>query len=452
MSDDAPLFPFRSVVLGAFVPTLFFSTGTGALLPVIVPTATGMGSTLGMAGFVASLLPIGTIIADLPAGALADRLGDRKALIYAGLVAAGAFALAALAPSLWLLGLAALLLGAAGAVFGLARHSYLTIITPPLKRARVLSTLGGVHRVGNFIGPFLGAWVIAAGGGLSAAMWLGVGAAIAAAVTVMVVPDDDAGRELTPHVILRERSESQNPEKTPNHQSLGSATPLAAALSAQNDVGGNRRGVDARPTLLGVLRQHRQLFATLGMVCLLIGALRGARNTVIPLWGDHLGIDPATVSLIFGIAGGVDMLLFYPAGKAMDRLGRNWVAIPSVLIMGAALIALPFTSGVGAMAVVAMVLGLGNGIGSGILMTLGSDASPEVGRPQFLGLWRVLQDTGSALGPLIVSTGAALGSLAAGVWAASALGPAAAAALHRWVPRWTVHANRSTRRAAGIKT
>ncbi|MCL1871744.1 MAG: MFS transporter [Promicromonosporaceae bacterium] len=407
-ATNPPLFPFRSVVLGAFVPAFLFDVGVGALLPVIAPASIGLGSSLAVAGVVAALLPIGTIAADLPAGALAARVGDRLAMIIAGVVGAVAYALAALAQSLWLLAVAVLVLGAAEAVFNLARHSYLTEITPPLKRARVLSTLGGVHRIGQFVGPFVGAFIIAHVG-LGGAYWLGAVVAVAATATVVVVRDD-----------------------VDHHAAHPAPT-------------------GPRPTVLAILREHRQLFLTLGLACLLVGAVRGARQTVIPLWGEHLGLPPAVTSVIFGVAGGVDMLLFYPAGKVMDRMGRNWIAIPSMLVMGVALAMLPLTHGVASLAVVSMVLGFGNGIGSGILMTLGSDASPAHGRAQFLGLWRVLQDTGSAVGPLVVSAGTALGSLAAGIWATAVLGPTAAGALARWVPRWTVHANRSTRRAAGIR-
>ena len=37
------------------------------------------------------------------------------------------------------------------------------------------------------------------------------------------------------------------------------------------------------------------------------------------------------------------MLVFYPAGKVMDRKGRAWVAVPSMLIMGIAMMLTPFT-------------------------------------------------------------------------------------------------------------
>ncbi len=407
MPADAPLFP-RTVVLGAFLPTFVFDVGVGAMLPVVAPTATGLGASLATAGVVAALLPVGQILADVPAGAFADRVGDRRAMLAAGGVAALAFATAAVAPQLLTFAVAVLALGAAAAVFNLARHSYLTEITPPLRRARVLSTLGGVHRIGQFVGPFVGALVIH-GGDVRGVYLLGAAAAVAATSVLLVVRDDPTARQ-------RGAAASPRPQ----------------------------------PRLREVLRDHRDLLATLGTAVLLVAAVRGARQTVIPLWGEHLGLDPAVTSLVFGVAGGVDMLLFYPAGKVMDRLGRLWIGVPSMLVMAVALAVLPFTQTAAGLAVAAGLLGLGNGMSSGILMTLGSDVSPAQGRARFLGLWRVLQDSGTAVGPLVIAAGAALGSLAAGVWVAAVLGPTAAAALGRWVPRWTVHANRTTRRQAGL--
>ncbi len=421
---DAPMFPVRTVVLGAFVPSLVFEIGVGAMLPIIAPTAVGLGASLAVAAVVAAMLPIGQIIADLPAGALAAKVGDRRAMVLAGLVAVLAFLGAALAPGLVTLSVAVLATGAASAVFNLARHSYLTEITPPLRRARVLSTLAGVHRIGQFLGPFVGALVIH-GGDVRNAYLLGVATAAAATLTVLLV------RETAPA------------ERVP-------AGSLRARAAARRAARAARREAPLGPRMGKVLREHRKVFTSLGVAVLLVGAVRGARQTVIPLWGEHVGLDPATISLIFGLAGGVDMLLFYPAGKVMDRLGRLWIGVPSMLVLGASMVLLPLTDTVAAVSVVAALMGLGNGMSSGILMTLGSDVAPASGRAQFLGMWRVLQDSGGALGPLVVSAGAALGSLAAGIWVTGALGAAAAGALARWVPRWSVHANRSTRREAGL--
>ena len=51
--------------------------------------------------------------------------------------------------------------------------------------------------------------------------------------------------------------------------------------------------------------------------------MRAARQTVLPLWADHLRISAETTSLVFGVAGAVEMLMFYPAGRVMDTRGGS---------------------------------------------------------------------------------------------------------------------------------
>jgi MFS family permease len=122
-----------------------------------------------------------------------------------------------------------------------------------------------------------------------------------------------------------------------------------------------------------------------------------------------------------------------PAGVVMDKWGRRWIALPSTLLLGLGLVALPFTAGVATITVVAVILGVGNGWGSGLLMTLGVDVAPAEGRQVFMGLWMVLQDVGGLVGPAIVSLGA-LASLPVGILAVGAIGVAATGLLGRWLP------------------
>ncbi len=401
----AQAFPFRTVVLGALVPALLFGIGIGIALPIIPASATRLGADLATAGLIAALLPIGKVLADLPAGALASRIGDDDAMLVAAVAGVVAFAGAALAPTLAVLGASVLLLGASSAVFHLARHAYLTEVTPPTHRARVLSTLGGMHRLGYLVGPFLGA-VVLVGASIRPAYWMATGCTVLALAVLLVARGPRSGRRPAPE--------------------------------------------GKRVTVRGVAKAHRRLLVQLGAATLLVGAVRGARQTVLPLWGEYLGLDPATVSFVFGVSGALDIALFYPAGHLMDRFGRLWVAIPSMLVMGAAMALLPLTAGVASMSLVAGLLGLGNGLGSGIIMTLGADVAPTEGRSAFLGVWRLFQDAGDGLGPLVLTGGAALGSLAAGVWVAAGFGVLASWAMARWVPRYSVHANGRTRREAGV--
>jgi MFS family permease len=119
----------------------------------------------------------------------------------------------------------------------------------------------------------------------------------------------------------------------------------------------------------------------------------------------------------------------------MDRKGRRWVAVPSMLIIGAAMLWMPFTGGAITLLLAATAIGFGNGIGSGLVMTLGADHAPRHGRAYFLGAWRFLSDIGASGGPALLSLLVASLSLAGGIAATGLLALAAAAMLGRWVPK-----------------
>jgi MFS family permease len=298
------------------------------------------------------------------------------------------------------------MVGMSQAVFSLARQSYLTEVVPIEYRARALSTLGGVMRIGMFIGPFVAAAAIHRFG-LSGAYGVGVAALAVAGVVAVRMPD------------------------------------LETDIAASDEIPSTP--VPAAPTLRSTLHDHRHVFVTLGIGVMLVSAVRATRQAVIPLWADHLALEPSVASLIYGLAGGIDMLVFYPAGKVMDRRGRRWVAVPSMVIMGLALLLMPLTHDVSGLLLAASVIGFGNGIGSGMVMTLGADHSPRAGRAHFLGVWRLMSDIGASCGPALLSLLAAMLSLATGIALTGLIAFAAAAQLAYWIPRARLH-DRSPRR------
>jgi MFS family permease len=82
------------------------------------------------------------------------------------------------------------------------------------------------------------------------------------------------------------------------------------------------------------------------------------------------------------------------------------------------------------LALVGGLAGLGNGLSSGLVMTLGTDLAPRAAadRAQFIGVYRLIADAGNIIGPLV--SGVVVG--AAGVSAAglSMMGVGAAAAVY----------------------
>ncbi|HET6599964.1 MAG TPA: MFS transporter [Burkholderiaceae bacterium] len=392
-------FSLKKIAVPVFGPSLLFGLGEGAILPVVALSVRDLGGSLAIAALIVTLIGVGSLLTNVPASLITARHGERRAIVGAALWGALAMGLCLLATRLWVFAIGIFMVGMAAAVFGLARQTYLTEAVPIHFRARALSTLGGVMRIGLFIGPFLGAALIHASG-LAGAYAVGVAALLLAAVLAFTLPDLPDATEATGATAGDE-----------------AATPFAA------------------PTLRAIIVGHMTTFLTIGIGVVLISAVRASRQVVIPLWAETIGLNAAVTSLIYGLSGAVDMLVFYPAGKLMDRKGRNWVAVPSMVIMGAALLLTPFTHGETTLLLAALLIGFGNGIGSGLIMTLGADYSPPRGRAHFLGIWRLLSDLGSTAGPALLSAVTAVVSLAAGIWSSGLLGLAAATLLWYWIPR-----------------
>lgn len=396
-SPEADAFRWRPILVPAYGPTALASLGAGALVPIVPLTATAEGAGIGLAALIVTMAALGQLVGDLPAGAIAGRLGERKALILAGLVDAASMVLAYLSSSLFVLGLAIFISGLAGSVFNLARHAWMTVAIPIRYRARALSSLGGVTRIGAFLGPFAAAATVS--------IWDVHAVYLFAAVTGLAATV----------IAATVRDLIEDPAPT-----LG-ARPADVPVAAV--------------TIFSLVRSNGRVLRTLGVGVLLLCVARSSRDSVLPLWAEAQHLDPATISIIFGIAAGLELLLVYPGGAAMDRFGRVAVGVPATAAIGLGLVLLPLTHGAVSIAVLACLMGMGNGLSSGLVLTLGSDAAPILGRSQFLGIWRLFADLGRVSGPGLVSLIALFAPLAVGSIAVGGLSLVGAGWLAHFSPQ-----------------
>jgi MFS family permease len=381
-------FRVRSLTASVYLPNLLFAIGQGAALPVIALLALDLGASPAVAGAIVALRGIGTLLFDVPSGFLVARFGERRSMILATAVL-GIIALAiGLRPSLPVYAGLILLMGCAWSVWALARLTFVTEAAPLRHRGRVMSMMGGTMRVGQFIGPLLGGLAVVPLG-LAGPFFIQAGLAVAAAISLAVAPEGQPPvrpSELTP-VTLRE-----------------------------------------------IARDHRRTLGTAGFVAITVQVLRSARQAIVPLWGDHIGLNASQVSLIFSASSAIEMVVFYPVGMLMDRKGRKWAAIPCLVLLSVGMTLIPLTSDFAGLLLVGLVLGLGNGLGSGINMTLGSDLSPSLGRSQFFGLWRLVTDVGTAAGPMLIAVVTSLATLGAAPVVVGAFGLVGTAVMWRVVP------------------
>jgi MFS family permease len=411
MSIDERSFRFRSIALPALLPSLLFAIGEGAVIPIIPAVATNLGAGLAAAGFIAAMIMVGQLVGDIPSGVIVSRVGERSAMIGAAIISLCGVVLCLTSVNQWMFGSGIFLLGLSASTFALARHAFMTTFVPIEFRARALSTLGGTFRAGWFVGPFIAAGIIALTGDVQIVFWVQIVSALAIIVILIFMPDP-----------------------------RGHVEPAAVAAADPVETEGEEFVAKEAHGLFRTIWNFRGLLLRVGTGVAAVAALRSSRSVILPLWAVSIGLGESNTSLIIGLGGAMDFLLFYASGQIMDRFGRLASAIPSMLGLGTALVVLSFThdlsNAVPWFIAVTIVSGLANGVGSGIVMTLGADLAPRDNPAPFLGAFRFTGDVGTAAAPLLVAGVVALVSLPVAVALIGVIGFAGAGILARYIPRY----------------
>jgi MFS family permease len=403
----------RQLWLAIYLPSLLIATGQQAvviMLPLFAfalvggdATRTDAAAAATLAATLMALRGTGSLCANVPAGLLVSRFGDRAVMLGGlGMLAAAALLLGASAllrpagvptgTTVLFASVAATLFGAASGAWFLARLAFVAEAAPPAWRGRALAGLGGVQRVGLLLGPVAGGVLVHEFG--FGAAFATAGACIALAFA-LVVPFTHAAN----------------------------VPPAASALPAADvPPTGNVPPAPGLHSVLAVLRDYRRVFATAGVAVTTLAVLRAGRQLLIPLWGTLLGLDPRQVGVTFMISSAVEIAMAWPGGWLVDRRGHKWAALPCFALLCASVALLPWATDWPSLVAVAVLAGIGNGFGSGIMMTFGAGYAPPARRGEFLGVWRMMGDAGQVAGPTLIGAIAAAFSLAAATWGAAAIG------------------------------
>ena len=375
----AQSFELRSLIGGIYLPALFFGIGQWMIIPAIPQFADELGASVFVSGIIFAARGAGSMVGDVPSGLLTSRLGGRVTMTTGVLLTAVTAAAMGFSSGPVLLGLFTLLNGIAFALWHVSRLAYMTETVPVEYRGRALSLVGGVTRVGFFAGPIIGG-VLGTFGGLETVFFAQAAVVGAAAILVATrLPQARAG-------------EAGTPERAP-------------------------------VSLRSVALAERRSLIVAGSVAVALVLIRHGRQFLIPVWGrEALDLNPFEIGLIFGLASAVDMVMFYPVGMVMDRWGRKWAIVPSLVVLSASLLLMPLTGGFGSFLLVGLLSGFGNGLGSGAVMTLGADLAPLDAAGEFLGLWRLVGDVGAVAAPPVVGGLAAVLTLGTAAAATGGIG------------------------------
>jgi MFS family permease len=385
-------FKIQSLVYPVFLPSFLFSVGEAALIPVIPASAEGFGADLATAGFIAGLGMLGTLFADIPAARIVNHFGERKAMIYAAAVAATGILFAVFATNMIMLSLGILITGACHAIFGLARHGYIAEVVPIEKRGRSLAILGGAFRAGGFVGPLLGAVVIAAIG-VSAVFWLPVIFSLLAGFLLLTTK------------------------------------PGAMADTPPNQ----------GHSIFFIAKRENRKLRTLGLAASTLAIARTARTIGLPLWALYINLPVETAALYIGIAGALDFALFYTSGQVVDRFGRRWAAMPTLSGMAVSLFALTLAHDATGFLLVALALSLSNALGSGLVMVIGADLAPKDARNEFLASYRLMIDGGVAMTAPALSLMTVIFGLPVAIAGFGVISLAGAVGMWRYIPKFEIN-------------
>ena len=369
---------YRSLAFSVYFPSFLMSMCQGSVLLIVPLFALDLGASVGVTALVFSLRGLGNMAVDLPAGYSTARFGDKSVMIVGLVLMASTALLCSQATTPLQLGVAAFAFGAAMATWMLARLAHISGKVASHHRGKAISTMAGIQRFGSLLGPVSSGFIAQQYGFNYVFLCICIIAFVALLLVSVSVKD--------------------------NIRSANEARPGFARIL---------------PHILG---SHSRIFLTAGLAILCLTVLRAGRQLLIPLWGASIGLDSGSIGLVVSAAATVDMMMFPIAGYLMDNLGRRYAAISCQLTLALGLFLIPFSDTFTTLVLAALVAGAGNGLGSGINMTLGADFAPEHERGEFLGVWRLFSDSGSFAGPVFMAYVSTTIALSSAFVAISALG------------------------------
>ena len=347
-------FKLRKIIITVYIPAFLTSFCMGMLAPTIPAKVDLIGGTAFIIGLAVGAQGLGEAFFSIPTGLLINKFGNKKIMLIgmAGLSISGA--LSGLFQNNLALYFALFSLGTFYGFFSLSRHSFMTQIVPSEYRGKAFSRFGGINRIGWFFGPVIGGFT-AGSIGIDIPFYI---ISIVALFTTILI--------------------------------FFTTEPTIENLIQSNEI--------KPPTFKETILDNKKLFTIGGSGHFIMQFLRQCRHVLIPIWAFSIGLGVEELGLIQSISAAIDMTLFYPVGLIMDKYGRKWTSVPSIILLSLGFIFMTYVDSFNGLMLVGLLLGFANGLGSGAMLTLGSDLSPKNQPGSFLGIWRLFGWSGNSAG------------------------------------------------------
>ena len=347
-------FKLRKIIITVYIPAFLTSFCMGMLAPTIPAKVDLIGGTAFIIGLAVGAQGLGEAFFSIPTGLLINKFGNKKIMLIgmAGLSISGS--LSGLFQNNLALYFALFSLGVFYGFFSLSRHSFMTQIVPSEYRGKAFSRFGGINRIGWFFGPVIGGFT-AGSIGIDKPFYI---ISVVALFTTILI--------------------------------FFSTEPTNEKLIQSNET--------KPPTFKETILDNKKSFTIGGSGHFIMQFLRQCRHVLIPIWAFSIGLGVEELGLIQSISAAIDMTLFYPVGLIMDKYGRKWTSVPSIILLSLGFIFMTYVDSFNGLMLVGLLLGFANGLGSGAMLTLGSDLSPKNQPGSFLGIWRLFGWSGNSAG------------------------------------------------------
>ena len=347
-------FKLRKIIIAVYIPAFLTSFCMGMLAPTIPAKVDLIGGTAFIIGLAVGAQGLGEAFFSIPTGLLINKFGNKKIMLIgmAGLSISGS--LSGLFQNNLALYFALFSLGTFYGFFSLSRHSFMTQIVPSEYRGKAFSRFGGINRIGWFFGPVIGGFT-AGSIGIDIPFYI---ISIVALITTILI--------------------------------FFTTEPTNENLIHSNEI--------KPPTFKETILDNKKSFTIGGSGHFIMQFLRQCRHVLIPIWAFSIGLGVEELGLIQSISAAIDMTLFYPVGLIMDKYGRKWTSVPSIILLSLGFIFMTYVDSFNGLMLVGLLLGFANGLGSGAMLTLGSDLSPKNQPGSFLGIWRLFGWSGNSAG------------------------------------------------------
>jgi MFS family permease len=343
----------RRLLILASTMILFDVAFYSAIAPLLPDYVSHLDLSKAEAGLLSASYAAGTLLASLPAGLLASRLGPRRTVI-GGLALLGVSSLAfGFGQSVGLLDAARFIQGIAGALIWSGALTWLITTAPPERRGSVIGTALGTAVAGALIGPALGALAAEIGTEPVFGAVLGIAAVFA--------------------FLAWRTAEAATPER----QGLDEA--LAA--------------VATRPII------------TATAFVAVPSAMFGAVEVLVPLRVDDLGGGHTLIAAGFIVGAAIEAALAPFAGRYSDRVGRALPFVAGLTVAAVAMVVIGVSQGVAVVLGGLLIASLGGGMCFAPALTLLSETA-EAGS--------VHQGLAAGLSNMAWASGQVAGGLAGG--------------------------------------